>query len=251
METYPVADTPAPGTQYSYSTVNYIVAARIVEQLSGKSVNLYVKEKLFGPLEMRSSFFIAQPTGDPAVDARIDEGITAAQRARVADVTLITRNGELPVELAPGPNNRIDQLRRGWRLVNPDGGMYSTAADLLNFLRMLNDGGRHKSRQVLSSRMVQLLVEDQGHTHTMGFGFRSRTTPYGQTAGSLEHMGFKMTYLWLEPHSADGLAGVFLSQRVPNIAVNANMADGMNVIFGVFVPLVRAELPKAELPQPA
>jgi CubicO group peptidase (beta-lactamase class C family) len=247
METYPVTATPPPGAQYSYSTVNYIVAARIIEQLTGQSVNTYVKEKIFVPLDMRDSFFIAQPTGIPAVDARIDEGTTAEQRARVADVSLITRDGELPVELAPGPENRIDKLRRGWRLVNPDGGMYSTASDLLNFLGMLSRGGRFKSHSVLSPAIVRLLVEDQGHSHTMGFGFRRRTTPYGQGAGTLEHMGFKMTYFWLEPRHDDHLTGVFLSQRLPNVAVNTNLADGMQVIFSVFVPLVRAELPKTQL----
>jgi CubicO group peptidase (beta-lactamase class C family) len=251
METYPVTATPPPGTQYSYSTVNYIVAARIVEQLTGQSVNAYIKKKLFLPLEMRNSFFIAQPTGVPAVDARIDEGTTAEQRARVADVALITRNGELPVEFAPGPGNRIDQLRRGWRLVNPDGGMYSTASDLLNFLGMLSEGGLFRSRRVLSPRIVRLLVQDQGHSHTMGFGFRRRTTPYGQVAGTLEHMGFKMTYFWLEPRLDDPLIGVFLSQRLPNIAVNTNLADGMNVIFNVFVPLVRGEPLKVALQEPA
>lgn len=251
METYPVTATPPPGTQYSYSTVNYIVAARIIEQLTGQSVNLYIKERLFSPLQMRNSFFIAQPTGVPAVDAWMDEGTTAEQRARVADIALITRNGELPVELAPGPDKRIDQLRRGWRFVNPDGGMYSTASDLLNFLGMLSEGGLFRSRRILSPQIVRLLVEDQGHSHTMGFGFRRRTTPYGQSAGTLEHMGYKMTYFWLEPRGDDPLTGVFLSQRLPNIAVNTNLADGMNVIFNIFVPLVRAEMPKAELQAPA
>jgi CubicO group peptidase (beta-lactamase class C family) len=251
METYPVTDTPPPGTQYSYSTVNYIVAARIVEQLTGRSVNTYIKEKLFAPLDMRNSFFIAQPAGVPAVDAWLDEGTTAEQRARVADVTLITRDGQLPVEVAPGPDNRLDRLRRGWRFVNADGGMYSTASDLLNFLSMLSAGGLFRSRRVLSPRIVRLLVEDQGHAHTMGFGFRGRPTPYGQTAGTVEHMGFKMTYFWLEPRRDDPLTGVFLSQRLPNVAVNTNLGDGMHVMFSVFVPLVGAALSKTELQQPA
>jgi hypothetical protein len=65
-----------------------------------------------------------------------------------------------------------------------------------------------------------------------------RATPYGQGAGTLEHMGSEMTYFWLEPRRDDPLTGFFLSQRQPNIAVNRNLANGMHVIFGVFVPLV-------------
>ena len=240
MRTYPVTASPPPGSQYVYSTVNYVIAARIVEQLTGRSVNRYIKDTLFTPLDMRDSFFIAQPTGDPAIDARIDEGVTAEQRARIATLTLITRDGQLPAEMAGGPGGQWDTLRRGWRYVNPDGGMFSTAPDLLNFLGMLRDGGLYRGRRVLSERIVRLLVEDQGHGHTLGFGFRSQVTPYGQSAGTLEYLGFKMTYFWLDPRPEQPLLGVFLSQRLPNVSVNTNLNEGLQVIFKVFVSQVRS-----------
>ena len=240
LRTYPVASSPPPGTRYSYSTINYVLAARVIEHLTGKSVNLYIKEKIFNPLGMKDSFFIAGKTGDPAVDTRMNEGVGDRQRARIADLTLITRDGVLPPEMAPGPGGGWDKFRTGWRFVNPDGGMYSTAGDLLNFLRMLRDGGAHGSRRILSPEVVRLLVEDQGHGHTMGFGFRAQPTPYGQGSGTLEHMGYKMTYFWYDPKPKEPLLGVFLSQRLPNVAVNTNLSDGMQVIFKVFVPLARS-----------
>jgi hypothetical protein len=61
-------------------------------------------------------------------------------------------------------------------------------------------------------------------------------------------MGPEATYFWLEPRRDDPLTGFFLSQRLPNIAVNRNL---VHVIFGVFVPLVRAEPLKVELEEPA
>lgn len=251
MLTYPVTSSPPPGTQYSYSTVNYLLAARIVEKLTGKSVNVYIKEKLFEPLGMKDSFFIAQKTGDPDVDARMDEGVTDEQRARIPDLTLITRDGNLPVEMAPCAGGVWDKYRRGWRFVNPDGGMYSTADDLLNFLRMLRDDGVYQSRRILSRQIVRLLVEDQGHSHTMGFGFRAQATPYGQGMGTLEHMGYKMTYFWYDPGKENPLLGVFLSQRLPNVAVNTNLADGLHVIFRVFVSQVKSKAFGALISQPA
>jgi CubicO group peptidase (beta-lactamase class C family) len=251
MDTYPVAATPPPGTQYSYSTTNYILVARAVERLTGQSVNRYIKDRLFGPLGMKDSFFVAQPTGDADVDARLGEGVTDEQRARIADLTLITRDGRLPPEMAPGPAGAWDKFRAGWRFVNPDGGMFSTAPDLLNFLGMLRDGGTFQSRRVLSPAIVKLLVEDQGFGHTMGFGFRAQTTPYGQGAGTLEHMGYKMTYFWYDPQPDNPLVGVFLSQRLPNVAVNTNLNDGMHVIFRVFVARVRSHVLGAALGKPA
>jgi len=241
MRTYPVTVSPPPGTQYSYSTVNYVLVARIIEQLTQTPVNRYLKEKLFTPLGMRDSFFIARVAGAARADAALDDGVSDEQRGRIADLTLITRDGQLPPEMAPGPDGGWDKFRSGWRFVNPDGGMFSTVADLLNFLGMLRDDGVFQSRRILSPAIVSLLVQDQGHGHTMGFGFRSQATPYGQSAGTLEHMGYKMTYFWYEPRLEQPLIGVFLSQRLPNVAVNTNLATGMHAIFRVFVTLVCAE----------
>ncbi|GGM54569.1 hypothetical protein GCM10012275_27130 [Longimycelium tulufanense] len=232
----------APGTEYLYSPINHVVAARIVEMLSGQSVNLFVKERLFGPLGMTDSFFVAQKTGDVLLDQRIDEGVSASQRSRIADVTLITRDGAMPPEVAPGPNGGWDKFRRGWRYVFPDGGMYTTVSDLLTFLRVLRDGGYLGSRRVLSPEIVRLLVEDHGFGHTLGFGYRRSGTPYGQGRDTLEHLGSKMTYCWMELRSEEPLLGVFFSQRLPNIAVNPNMGTGMKAIFRVFVPAVCAGL---------
>ncbi|GGM54578.1 hypothetical protein GCM10012275_27150 [Longimycelium tulufanense] len=235
MRTYPLVHEP--GTRYSYSSANYIVAGRIVEQLTGRSPNLYLKEKLFDPLDMRDSFFVAQPTGDAALDARIDEGVVDEQRDRVAEVSLITRDGGWPAEVAPSPDGTWDKLRRGWRFIYPDGGMYTTAGDLLAYLRVIRDGGLRGDAQVLSPAVIKLLVTDHGFSHTMGFGFRASTTPYGQGPGTLDHLGNIMTYFWYDPSRDEPMLGVFLSQRLANAVVNNNMVDGLRVIFRHFVPL--------------
>ncbi|GGK76619.1 serine hydrolase domain-containing protein [Mangrovihabitans endophyticus] len=234
MRTYePVTE---PGAAYLYSTIGYVIAARIVESLSGQSVNRFLHERVFAPLGMTDSFFIAQPTGDPDLDARMDDGVSAGQRARIADVALVTRDGLMPPEVSPGPDGRWDKYRRGWRFVFPDGGMYTTVVDLMRFLRVVRDRGRDGDRRVLSDRVAALLADDQGHGHTMGFGYRTQATPYGQGVDTLEQLGGMMTYCWLEPRSEPSLIGVFLSQRLPNIVINPNMGAAMKVIFRVFVP---------------
>ncbi|WP_414938295.1 serine hydrolase domain-containing protein [Amycolatopsis sp. cmx-11-51] len=232
MRTYPLRHEP--GADYTYSSANYVVAGRLVERLTGKSPNVFLAEKLFRPLGMRDSFFVAQPTGD----ARVDEDVTAEQRARIAGVSLITRDGQWPPEVAPGPDGGWDILRRNWRFVYPDGGMYTTAADLLAFLRAVRDDGVHEGEQVLPPAVVKLMVTDHGFGHTMAFGYRRSTTPYGQGPGTLDHLGNIMTYFWCDPRDGDPLHGVFLSQRLANAIVNNNMVDGMRAIFRGFVPLV-------------
>jgi CubicO group peptidase (beta-lactamase class C family) len=237
METYEPL-TP-PGAEYRYSTIGYVVAARIVEKLSGQSINRFLKERLFSPLRMNDSFFIAQKTGDPTLDERIDDRVSDEQRARIADVTLVTRDGAMPPEVAPGPDGTWDKYRRGWRFVFPDGGMYTTVVDLLRFLRLLRDGGVTESRRILSSDIVHLLVADHGFGHTMGFGHRREATPYGQGPDTFEQLGGMMTYCWMRLSTDAPVLGAFFSQRLPNIVVNPNMGVAMKVIFRVFVPAVQ------------
>ena len=240
MEAYkPV--TP-PGTEYRYSTIGYVVAARIAEKLSGQSINRFLKERIFSPLGMQDSFFIAQKTGDAALDDRILDEVSDEQRERIADVTLVTKDGAMPPEVAPGPDGVWDKYRRGWRFVFPDGGMYTTIVDLLRFLRMLRDGGVAETRRILSPAIVRLLIGDHGFGHTMGFGHRRNATPYGQGPDTFEQLGGMMTYCWMRLGTDTPLLGVFFSQRLPNIVVNPNMGAAMKVIFRVFIPAVHKAL---------
>lgn len=45
----------APGTRWEYCNVNYNLAARLVEVVSGQDFGAYLKEEVFGPLGMRAS----------------------------------------------------------------------------------------------------------------------------------------------------------------------------------------------------
>jgi CubicO group peptidase (beta-lactamase class C family) len=240
-----------PGAEFTYSTLNYLVAGRIIEEVTGESMNRYLRRRLFEPLGMRDSFFVAGESGDEEVDSRISEGVSQQQRERIAEVTVITQDGRLPQEIAPGPDGRWDRLKRGWRFVYADGGMYSTAEDLLKYLGMLRDGGESEGGRVVSEEIVRLLVEDQGFGHTMGFGYRSDTSPYGQAAGTLEHLGNLMTYMWYEPSSDYPLLGVFLSQRLPNVAVMTNMVEGLRIIYSGFILLVESGVRGFQLSRPA
>jgi CubicO group peptidase (beta-lactamase class C family) len=219
MRAYPLLHEP--GAEYTYSSANHVVAGRLIERLTGESPDTFLSRRLFEPLGMRDSFFMAG-------------NASAQQQTRVAELSLITHDGRWPPEIAPGPGGRWDRLRRGWRYSFPDGGMYSTAGDLLRFLRALRDGE-------LPAAVTRLITTDQGYGSTMALGYRSTMTPYGQGPGTLDHLGNLMTYFWLDPRPDDPVLGVFLSQRLANAIVGNNMADGMRAIFEAFVPAVYRE----------
>ncbi|MEM8523128.1 MAG: serine hydrolase domain-containing protein [Bacteroidota bacterium] len=45
-----------PGTQWSYSNINYMLLTKIVEKASGESFSSFIQKRLFKPLEMENTF---------------------------------------------------------------------------------------------------------------------------------------------------------------------------------------------------
>lgn len=55
----------APGSQWQYSNTNYVIAGAIVEKVAGKPLLTFLREKVFGPLQMTSVSDTDQaPLGD-------------------------------------------------------------------------------------------------------------------------------------------------------------------------------------------
>ena len=228
-----------PGTNSCYSTYAFTVVGRLIEQLSGESMNRYVRRRLFEPLGMKDAFFVAQESGDERVDRWQGEGVTEEQRQRVPEVALITQDGEMPPEVAAGPDGKWDRLRRGWRYVFPEGGMYATAGDLLNYLGMLRDGGKREGREVVSKQVVDLLVKDQGFGHTMGFAYANNSKRHGAGTQTLMHLGSFNTFFWFESRPENQLIGVFMAQR---LTYASKEVDGREVIFKCFAPAVESHV---------
>src|ERR1700722_7137522 len=55
-----------PGTRWSYSNTNYSILGRVVEKVSGKSYQDFVRERIFTPLGMTHSGFEPDPAGPEA-----------------------------------------------------------------------------------------------------------------------------------------------------------------------------------------
>ena len=55
-----------PGTWWSYSSTNYSILGRVVEKVSGKSYQDFVRERIFTPLGMTHSGFEPDPAGPEA-----------------------------------------------------------------------------------------------------------------------------------------------------------------------------------------
>ncbi len=127
-----------PGTQHRYSSGGFAILGRIIEVVSGKSYDLFIKERIFDPLGMKDSFFF----------------IPAEKQSRVASIYRF-QNGKL------SKWEEIMAYRQNAKYPGPEFGMYSTASDLASLCQMMLDGGTFKGKRILSKMSVEAMTENQ------------------------------------------------------------------------------------------
>ncbi|WP_163233975.1 serine hydrolase domain-containing protein [Caulobacter rhizosphaerae] len=160
-----------PGTRFSYSPTDALdVALRIVEITSGQPADVFLRERLFEPLDMRDTGF----------------NLSAAQTSRL--VKIFGRiNGQWSAQdhvFGPGP----------YRYFSGGGGLFGTVHDFINLEFMLLNRGQFNGRRILRPESVALMTRDHA-----GALFRQWIPPL--TAGH----GFGLTVRIVEdPAKANG-----------------------------------------------
>jgi len=198
--------TSPPGERFIYSDINFFLLGEIVGRVSGQPLDRYVKTHVFDPLGMKDTGFL------PAEPLRAR--IAPTERCR----TLAWPCGGPEVPFLRGVVHDPTARRMGG--VAGHAGLFSTAADLSRFCRMLLGGGRLDGVRVLSAATVALMIAPStptGMRDVRGLGWdldSTYSTNRGELfpIGSFGHTGFTGTSLWIDP--ASGSYVVFLSNRV-------------------------------------
>ena len=217
-----------PGSRWHYS-VGIDVAARLVEVLSGDSLRLFLKERMFDPLRMMDT------------DFGVDERDLSRLSAMYGLPDLFGRDytgSKLAEAAIAGFNERIDVSQTypvGSPKVFARGGigLFSTIGDYANFAQMLLEGGRLNGYRVIGRKTLELmhsnhlpsqflpweiLGQDNGG---FGFGLGSRVmvnVAASGGSGSLGEygwMGAAKTYYWIDP--SEDLVGLFMSQCMTGV----------------------------------
>jgi uncharacterized protein YbbC (DUF1343 family)/CubicO group peptidase (beta-lactamase class C family) len=198
--------TSPPGERFIYSDINFFLLGDIVRRISGERLDRYAKAHIFDPLGMKDTGFLpAEPL-----------------RARIAP-TERCRSIAWPCGAPDVPFLRgvvHDPTARRMDGVAGHAGLFSTAADLSRFCRMLVGGGRLDGVRVLSAATVARMIAPStpaGMRDVRGLGWdvdSSYASNRGELfpIGSFGHTGFTGTSLWIDPGS--GSYVVFLSNRV-------------------------------------
>ncbi len=129
-----------PGKYYEYG-FSIDVAGRLIEVLSGKPYDVYMKEHLFDPLGMMDTGFY----------------VPAEKMARFAGLYCMKEN---KLEAVPVGEKIAWDFTKPPTMLSPGGGAVSTARDYLKFAQMLLNKGEFNGVQFLSPKTIQLMTED-------------------------------------------------------------------------------------------
>jgi CubicO group peptidase (beta-lactamase class C family) len=203
-----------PDTKWAYGG-SLDRVGRLVEMVSGQTLDRYFQDHILGPLGMNDTGFV----------------LTEKQRARQASLHLRKADGTL----VPQPLVR----RTAPKVISGGGGIYSTAPDYLTLLQALLNGGGMAGKSILRPKTVALMSTNQIGNLDAGIlkttnpalsddvdffpGVRLRwglgdminidPVPDGRSAGSLTWAGLYNTYYWIDP--ASRIAGVIMMQILP------------------------------------
>ena len=213
-----------PGEKYTYS-MGMDVLGCVIERASGKTFDIFLEERIFGPIGMKdTSFFVPESKKDRFT-------------------SLYAYPGDLR-ELIPGMKGKIPEdllmIKIDDRSYSPylakasvfDGGsgLVSTTEDYLKFAQMLLNGGKLGDVRILSRKSVELLssnhlrkevlnrtgADDDYVTEGIGFGITvgvitdtGLTGQYGSN-GMYFWGGAASTIFWIDP--AEELVAVAMTQ---------------------------------------
>ena len=204
-----------PGERWEYG-ISTDWVGRLVEAASGRPLDAYFRERIFGPLGMSDSGYVTTPE----------------QRARQARLHHRQPDGSLlPQPFEPPPT-----AGEFW---SGGGPLYSTGRDYLQLLQMLLHGGTWNGASLLRPETVALM--GQNHTGAipagvmktalpamssdvdffpgarirwaLGYMLNLDPGPNGRRAGTVSWGGIFNTYYWLDPIRR--VTGLIMTQILP------------------------------------
>jgi CubicO group peptidase (beta-lactamase class C family) len=161
-----------PGSRFSYSNPGIAVVGRIIEVIAGKPYEKFLEERIFRPLGMKDSFIFPPEN----------------KKARIASL----------YDMVDGKLKDMGEMiyRKGARYSVPEGGIYSTAEDIVKVFRMMLNGGTYGDRRYLSKASVELMTRN----HVGDF----------RVHGSMDKgWGLGWTVIRSEPSQSYGHTGAF------------------------------------------
>ena len=201
-----------PGERWEYGPATDVVG-RLVEVLSGMTLDEYLSKKIFGPLGMQDTHFY----------------MPGKKLPRFAALYQPDDAGKIVLQEAPNEQSRW--VREPHVYFSGAGGLVSTTSDYFRFHQMMLNGGELDGMRILGPRTVRLMTVNHTGDRAIwlrgeGFGFGlgySVSMDQGRSAvpsaeGTYGWGGAYCTVFWVDPE--DELIGILMTQVRPYTHLN-------------------------------
>jgi CubicO group peptidase (beta-lactamase class C family) len=169
-----------PGSHVSYQSMGILLAAEIVERVTGKPLDAFLQQEVFAPLKMRHS------------------SMGIGQR-NIADTVQcdLPSSGDLRMSAGDRTWNWNSSY---WRKLGvPWGGMHSTVSDIYRLLQAMLDHGSGVLKPELGQAMIT--NQNKGLNRPWGLGWEVGKEVFfeGSPAKAFGHRGATGTLCWADP----------------------------------------------------
>lgn len=195
-----------PGTQWRYG-LSVDVLGAVIEVVSGMSLEDFLRKNILEPLKMNDTWFNL-PTD------------------KANRLTTVYTEDSLH-NIIPWNKERMN-IDPSYPLIakhyfSGGAGLSSTAMDYAVFLQMIMNGGSYNGKQILSKRVVAMMLHNQldfpfNGKDYFGLGFElvsdKGSADQPRNEGSFDWGGFFGTTYWADPK--EHLVVLFMTQQTPN-----------------------------------
>jgi CubicO group peptidase (beta-lactamase class C family) len=199
-----------PGERFEYS-LSVDVLGRLVEVVSGKPLDEFLRTRIFEPLGMKDTYFYPP-------DNKVGRLATAYTFYPEKG---LNRFPDTPIREGSFVYSADYPIRGPKKLFSGGAGLVSTAMDYARFCQMMLDEGKVGNTRLLSRKSVELMTHDQlgkigpDQAFGLGFGIDGTKTPLKElgTPGEYNWGGFFYTAFSIDPK--EQMIVVFMAQLHP------------------------------------
>jgi len=224
-----------PGSRWIYSYATDVLG-RLVELLSGQSLDCFFRQEIFAPLGMNDTAFHLPPESIDRFAAcywppggKMGPGTPPSPRPDYDEPYDLANLGEPRFDLQDAPTG--SRYTRPPNFLSGGGGLVSTAGDYLRFAQMLLNGGVLDGNRLLGRKTVEMMrvnhlpaglmpiqvgpTPDSGYGFGLGVSVLTDPTASSQpgSAGSFGWSGAATTQFWIDP--TEEMIGLLLAQFFP------------------------------------
>ena len=197
-----------PGEAFTYG-LNIDVLGYLIEIWSGKKLEVFLKERIFEPLDMNDTYFSLPKEKESRLVSLYQKVNTKLEKVN----TPIYEGNEINYPVVKGV------------YTSGGAGLSSTTADYAKFLQLILNKGKYHHTRLIGQKAIALMMEnqlndkvkingmDEDFQFGLGFGLVTQKNKYlySSSVGTFYWGGAFNTHYWADPQ--EGLIGLIFTQE--------------------------------------